>query len=153
MTTQEMATALESWAVAMLPDLQGSYDYATPEKTQPLPDVGIELDNTTVTLNPPDPTLEQLFAIQQAMMRLWTVRVMLMVEPDPADVASSKLADYIDTLIASATADSTLGERVSWVSKEMRGSFSPPFVQFDDGTRGRAATLELTVGELIPYEE
>jgi hypothetical protein len=148
-----MATALEAWAVATLPDLQGSYDYATAEKTQPLPDVGIELDNTAVTLSPPDPTLEQMFAIQQAMMRTWTVRVMLMVAPDPADTASSTLAGYIDALMASAVSDGTLGGRVSWLSKEMRGSFTPPFVQFDDGTRGRAATLELTVGELIPYEE
>lgn len=153
MTTAELATALEEWAIAELPDIKGSYDFPTAEKTQPLPDVAIEVDGVNTSLNPPDASLEAMFAIQQTAMRTWVVRLLLMVKPEPGDVASQQLAGFVDKLQASLMSDGTLGGRVSWTSKETRGSFTPPFVQFDDGTRGRAATLEITVGEPIPYEE
>jgi hypothetical protein len=151
--TVDLAQALEDWAVATLPDLQGSYDFPTAEKTQPLPDVAIEVNTSTTEMSAADPSLQTVFGIEQVIMRTWTVNLLLMVPPEPGDVASEQLANFIDALQGSLISDSTLGGRVPWASKESRASLTPPFVQFDDGTRGRAATLELTVGEPIPYEE
>jgi hypothetical protein len=152
MTTDELATTLEDWVLEKCPTIQGSYDFPTAEKTQPLPDVAVEIDNAAVSMAA-EGALAEYLAVQQAMARTWTVRLFLMVPPEPGDVATAQLTGFIDTLQLAIVEDSTLGGRVPWASKESRGSFNPPFVQFEDGTRGRAATLELTVGEPIPYEE
>lgn len=153
MTTAEIADALTAWAVDTLPALQGSYNHPTAGKDQPLPDVAIEVDESRISQRPEDPSLSAIFAIEQVAMRTWNVRLLLMVKPEPGEAASQQLAGFVDDLMAAVMSDGTLGGQVPWTSKEMRGSFQPPFVQFDDGTRGRLATLELTVGEPIAYEE
>jgi hypothetical protein len=152
--TADIAQALEDWVVATLPDLQGSYDYQTAEKTQPLPDVAIEVGQVTTAESTGDASLESFgFGIEQTALRNWTVSILLMVPPEPGQEASAQLAGFIDTLQADILQDGTLGGRVPWSSKETRASFTPPFVQFDDGTRGRVVTLEVTVGERVPIEE
>lgn len=147
--TIAIAAALEQWAVATLPALQGSYDYQVAAKVHPLPDVAIEITEASTKLVSNLP----YFNFEQTMVRSWTVRVFLMVDPEPGDTATDQLAGFIDALQASVISDSSLGGRVPLTGKEMRGSFVPAFVQFDDGTRGRTATLELTVMEPIDEED
>lgn len=149
MSTSDIAEALESWALAVVPELNGSYDYSAAAKTQPLPDVMIEIIDVSTAVT----SEELLFNFEQVLVHVWKVRMLLMVPPEPGDTATDLLTGFIDALQASVINDQTVGGRLPLVSKEMRGSFNPPFVQFDDGTRGRVATLELTITEPISDEE
>ncbi len=138
----------------VLPDLQGSYDHAVAQKTQPLPDVAVEMGEASIVLQELAPEVgAPFFSVEQAHVRKWECKLLLMDKPEDDQAASEHLADWIDDLTDSVLNDSTLGGRVQWVGKNVRGGFDPPFVQFDDDTQGRLATLTIEVYEFIPIEE
>lgn len=150
MDSTQLADALIDWALKTCPTLEGSYDHDPDSKTQPLPDVaafvGTEGDAES------DATLGLDIALQgleQATVHWMRATLMLMVDPEDAGGATEQLQGFVRDLATSLRADRTLGGRVPAASPIWQASYEPPFVEFDDGTKGRAATFSLAIAELI----
>jgi len=144
MTIQEVAEALIAWVLAECPTIAGSYDHPPDEKHQALPDVACEV--TDVETKQADERF-RAFAVQQLEVRVFEAELLIVVDPDPAQTATFALYGFIDALQAAAKADMTLGSRVPAASPFTRASFRPPFVEFDDGSKGRIATLSIGIAE------
>lgn len=141
-----VVTGCVAWARAVLPELLGGYDYVTDQKTQALPDVMGELQDSRVTLSDPD------FAgisIQQAAVRVYRVTLSFMVENSDPPAAATQLRDFADRLGVSLMTDGTLSGRVFAASPLATFDFARPFVEYEDGTRGREMTMNLAVAELV----
>ncbi len=151
MTIEQVTGAVVAWAKEVLPELQGTYDYPADAKIFPLPDAAAEIQDVELAVADAGdfPNLN----IEQAMLRVYHVHLLLLVDPEPPDEATEKLTDFVDRLTASALSDRTLGGRVGGVAPTFRSTFTPPFVEFDDGTRGRLSTMEFTIGELIDDDD
>ena len=150
MDATQVADALVEWAIEILPDLKGTYDHDPDSKTQPLPDLAASVASEETRAN--DPTLGLPFAdlgIEQATLHSLRASLLLMVDPEDAGAATEQLQGFVAALAASVGADPTLGGRVPAVSPFWQASYEPPFVEFDDGTKGRAATFSLVITELI----
>lgn len=146
----DAADALVEWALATCPDLKGSYDHDPSSKTQPLPDIAASVTAEEDTSSEPTLGLETAdVGIQQADIHVMRATLLMMVDPEPAQDATEQLQGFVRDLAASLRTDQTLGGRVSAVSPRWQASYDPPFVQFDDGTEGRAAYFSLAIAELI----
>lgn len=140
------ASAVVAWAVATVADLESSYDHAVSEKSQPLPDVAVEIANVNTGISRdafPD------LLIDQKRFRTLTFAVVLVHEAKPENTASEWLANAADDLSEALQADPTLGGRVYRASRSHQWSFNPPYVVFDDNTKGRQATLTLSLAEEV----
>lgn len=158
MTTQQIAAALEAWIVELIPALDGSsYTYHASQKSHPFPDVAIEIDEMRTGDSPGDVGMPDGISApqgwEQVCFRSWTVRMVLMVDEDPPVDAENLLREYSDLAHNAVLLDRTLGQRISWVSHLVRSDFTPPFVSFSDGARGRAVTIEMLVGDVEEFEE
>lgn len=144
---KDVTQELVNWAGDLLPALNGKYSFAPEYKDKGLPDVACEIVNVRKSVESPEQgwALEH---IEQRSMRIYEAELLFMVPPEPPQDASNALADFIDTLTESLEAGA-LRDSFSSVSTEYNASFRPPFVEFDDGTRGRQVTLQITVGERI----
>jgi hypothetical protein len=150
MDANQLAEILVDWVKETCPDLLGAYAHDPATKTQPLPDVAVFVDNERDA--PGDPTLGLPladFGIEQATAHISSVTVMLMVAPTDDDSADQELRTFIDQLANSVRAQNGLGGRIAGAAPYWSASYEPPFVEFDDSTKGRAATFSLTVAELI----
>jgi hypothetical protein len=146
----QVADALVAWAIDTLPDLQGTYDHDPDSKTQPLPDLAASVASEETRAS--DPTLGLPIAdlgIEQATLHSLRASLLLMVDPGDAGAATEQLQSFVRDLRKAVEADRTLGGRVPAVSPYIQASYEPPFVEFDDGTKGRAATFLLVIAELI----
>lgn len=147
-----MAERLSDWAVETLPELGTRVtDYASGQKKYALPDLAVEIQS--VEMRQADPADFPELSIEQAFLRVYAYDLLLVADPADEQAASDQLSDFVDRLTQSGVDDATLGGRVPGVALTFSASFTPPFVEFDDGTRGRLATLSLTVGEPIEVEE
>lgn len=150
MDANQIAEALVEWALETCPELQGSYDHDPDSKTQPLPDVAAVVGSEGDAPSDPSLGLEIAdFGLQNATLHFTRASLFLMVDPGDGDAASEELRGFVGALARALRADRTLGGRVMSVSPVWQGSYEPPFVEFDDGTKGRIATFSLTVAELI----
>lgn len=149
MTSEQVAEAVVAWAVEELPALQGSYDHPEPDRLYPLPDVMAAVTGIRILDAAPAglPTIGQ---IEQTLARVRDLRVIFAVDPTDPDEASAQVEGFADTLTDSLLADHTLGGRVPGASPTVTWSFEPPFIEFDDGTKARQATLTLVVAEPVP---
>lgn len=149
MDATEAANALVEWVEATCPALEGTYDHDPSRKSQPLPDVAAYV--ATEDVRPADPTLGIEFAtfgIEQADLHAMRATLLLMVDPEPAADAAAALQGFVRDLRLSLRDDQTLGGRVPAASRYLQASYEPPFVEFDDGTTGRAAYVSLVIAEL-----
>jgi hypothetical protein len=142
MDAMEVAAQLVEWATETCPGLKGSYDHDTAAKTQPLPDVAAFATAERWTDRDPETGVQ----IDQADFHVLDMSVLLMVEPD--EKADELLKGFVHDLVTSLRADQTLGDRGVAVSPHPTASYDPPFIKFDDGTEGRAASLALLVTEI-----
>jgi hypothetical protein len=150
MDASRVADALVEWAIDTLPDLKGTYDHDPDSKTQPLPDLAVSVASEETRAS--DPTLGLPLAdlgIEQATLHSLRASLLLMVDPEDAGVATEQLQDFVRDLREAVKADQTLGGRVFLASPYIQASYEPPFVEFDDGTSGRAATFSIVITELI----
>lgn len=149
MSHASVVPAAVDWARAVLPELTGGYAYVTDQKSQALPDVMGELQDSRVALS--DPAFPRL-NIQQAAIRVYRLTLSFMVENlDPA-AAAADLRDFADRLGVSLMVDGTLSGRVLAASPLATFDFARPFVEYEDGTRGREMTMNLAVAELVEVE-
>jgi hypothetical protein len=149
MTENEVAEAVAAWAVETLPELNASYHYLSASKGA-LPDVMVDVDEKTrVAEHPAFPGVR----IQQADLRVFELTMALMVESGDGPTAdkdeTEQLRDFGSRLETALVADATLGERVPMAAPAAVFNYRLPFVQYDDGTRGRQMTVTMFVAEPV----
>jgi hypothetical protein len=145
LSTATQTGGLVTWAREVLPALNGGYAYLIESKGS-LPDVVVELLSTEVALADDRFPYSQ---IQQRYIRTWDYEFSFMVNNDDTALAAGTLEDWSDTLLTAASSDVTLGGRVGFISPFISFDFTPPFVEYPDGTRGREMRMLLAVGELV----
>lgn len=152
MTEQEAALAVEAWVNEVLPELAASYPHIVAGKNE-LPDAVVDV--TMKRLVPEDPEFFPFAALEQTWLRVFPVEVSFLVESgDPSDEEASRLEqeqlrDFGRRLEAAFWADATLGDRVPMASPRLEFDYSAPFIEADDGTRGRQMILTMAVGEPV----
>lgn len=165
MTKEEAIAAVLEWAQAVAPDVADrGYDYVPASKPKGLPDVVCELQTEAVVRE--DPDFGALVDTQQvAALRVWDLELSVMAgaKPrEPADdealdddqlvdeahqAASKQLRAIAQQLGDALLADETLGGRVQLASPFCIFDFTRPFVEYQDGTRGREMRMALKVAE------
>lgn len=147
--TQEIANAIVEWARANLAEIETGYAYPADQKIGDLPDVAAEIQHIrlqrTSTENFP------IANVEQVLIRIYEFNLMFLVDPEPADAATEQLEEFVDVITEKILADPSMGEILpnTAITPIFDSSFTPPFVEFEDGTRGRMATMELKVGEIV----
>ena len=155
--TQALADALVDWAVATCPAILGAYNHPHAQKENDadgkvlFPDIAAEIQSTR-TVREDNEHFPEL-TIQQLLLRVHTFSLMFVVDPNDPEQATKDLEGIIDKLTEELVGDKSLGDRVVRASPITTASYEPPFVEFADGTRGRFATLEITVADIIDEED
>lgn len=149
----DIAELAVAWAVEAAPGIQGTYDYPPERRTEQTPDMACEITEESVQPNPPAglevgplANLDQITAWQHFAVELW-----IAVNPDPPDAADAELKGFVALLGASLLSDPSLGGRVAGASPFYTAIYRPPFLEFDDGSRARAAFFRLTIAN--PLED
>jgi hypothetical protein len=152
MDAQEAIDAVIAWVQEKVPAIEGTYDFDTGSKVQPLPDVMVECVIEGIDRSNQFPVLA---AVQQISgIYAYGLEMSLMAEiSDPDDPAAQQqsahdLRNWMTTLRGAIRQDGTLSGRVQMVSPFYVIRYRPGHVEFEDGTRGREARMELTVGEI-----
>lgn len=147
MTTSELAEALVAWAAEVC-GIDSTYDHEPKQRTAPLPDAMSIIRSVAHAERPNDQAIQQL---EQTKLKLSEASIVLVANPEPPDEAAETLNGFCDALGIAADDDPTLGGRVADIHSTFTFDFHPdaPFVEFDDGTRGRRMTMALTVIEHI----
>lgn len=151
--SQEIADALVAWTRTNLEAIETGYAFQASEKTGSLPDVAAEIQK--ISLVRTDTQNFPVSGVEQVLLRVFDVHLMFLVEPEPADAATLQLEEFADTLTEAILTDPSMSgalENVA-ISPLFDVSFTPPFVEFEDGTQGRMATMELKVGEVLDSNE
>jgi hypothetical protein len=149
MTTQDAIEAIVEWLRDVNPELLFGYAYPPVQKNT-LPDVVVECDRSLLELGDTD---FPLYDIQQHLIRRWDLTISFMVENTDPGAAASLLRTFEDRVTTQVLSDSTLGRRVPFISPFVTFDYTPPFVEYADGTRGREMTLSLSVGELVEADQ
>lgn len=158
MTTEQIAEALRDWARATLPALQAGTAFLAATRHQ-LPDVQVDVQTKQRLIGPDDrfPFTE----LQQVNLIVWDAELQFMVETqdDPTDntaeAEQKQLWGFADAADDAIIADPQLGGVLAddcIASPLTAWDFASPFVQYDDGTRGRMALLSIAVAQIVPDE-
>ncbi len=83
---------------------------------------------------------------EQTALRIWTVRLMVMVAPNPDHQRTLELYDLTDELERSLVRDPTLGGRVESASPQVQVEF-PGEVDHPSGMVAKSAFMSIVVGE------
>jgi len=147
--SEAIVEGLVAWVRATIPALTDGFNYEPTEKTT-LPDVVVVLDTSTIELG--DSTFP-LHAIQQRVIQRYDCTISLMVDNEDPGQAATTLRSYADALRAELLKDGTLGQRVPVASPFVTFDYTPPFVVYPDGTRGREMTMTISVAEYAEVEQ
>lgn len=145
MTTDEIAAALVEWAQDVIPSLEDAYSHTVATKNK-LPDVVCDILSTRVELTDPEFPYRDL---QQMMIVRHELQLSFMVDNTDTEAASGQLRSFADSLLISILQDGTLGDRVPYVSPYVNFDYTPPFVQYADGTEGREMTMTLAIADPV----
>lgn len=155
MTNEEIIAALGSWIEGAIPEVAGHvYTAAPASKDLGLPDCALVLIREAPDLD------EQQFPWAAVMQQIdgytLTVVCSFMVEVG-ADVAGEQAADAAVRSIAERVKRACRGENIG-LSAEPQGAvvgvaptfdYDPPYVEYQDGTRGREMSATLSVAQLL----
>jgi hypothetical protein len=146
MDSEGAVQAVAEWVRETVPEIVHAYTYAPEFKDAALPDAVVELLESSI-----DDKAEGLglFDIQQGWFDLYRIGVSFMVDGSDPEYASETLRGFESRLKDEAVKDGTLGGRVGFRSPYIRFDFTPPLVEYEDGTRGREMTLEIVVGDYV----
>jgi len=147
--SEAIVTGLVSWCRESIPELLDGFHYEPTEKTV-LPDVVVILDASNIELG--DASFP-LHAIQERVIQRYDCTLSLMVDNEDPQTAAETLRRYADTLRAELLKDGTLGQRVPVASPFVTFDYTPPFVVYPDGTRGREMTMTISVAEYVEVEQ
>lgn len=149
MTEDQCAIAITAWVQQVLPELNAARSWLTAHKTE-LPDVVVDVAEKSIQLR--DDRFPRI-DFEQAALRVFEVEFAMMVEhkPDPGadELETKELRDYGARLEVSLLTDGTLGGRVFMASPLVTFNYRLPFVQYEDGTRGRQSVVALAVAEPV----
>lgn len=160
MTPEDFVAAAQAWAEASAPELTGrSYDYVPGAKPKGLPDVVVELQQLAVVQEDPDfpfAALQQIPALRVASLELSIMAGVMPADPssetavDEAHEAASAHLRALAALLGDALVGEggeTLDGRVPLSSPFHVFDFTRPFVEYDDGTRGREVRMTIKLAE------
>lgn len=142
--TKDIATLVEAWVAATLSI--NTYPDNPEEVGEALPLVVGDITNKRLVKS--DTALSQ-WSYEQPLLKLWNVRVVIMVAPDPVDPQTQTLYDFADSLEVALRKDQTLGGRVQSAAPTHDTEF-PGELTHPSGVVARGAILSLVVGELTP---
>jgi hypothetical protein len=140
-----------AWVRAVLPELQGGYDHLPAAKDQNLPDAVCDLERTELVQGGSDDRFPY-YQLQQAVVAAHTCSVSLMVDNADPKAAADQLKDFGGRLLTDFIAEPNLRGNVPFRSPYCSFDYTPPFVEYADGTRGREMTMTLTIGDLVEVE-
>jgi hypothetical protein len=143
MTTTEVRNAVEAWAAEITG--ASTYDTKPASITETLPVVVGFVDRDQVRNDAPD-DLGPIF--EQQICRVWTVKLWLLVSPEPADTAETQLNEMVDELSTALGLDRTLGQRVDRASRFYDAPYQGE-VQYEDGGIARQVEMTLTIAEAL----
>jgi hypothetical protein len=146
-SSEDLTERLVEWAREVLPELNGGYAYLPSSKEQALPDVVVDITRTYIDADAADGFAE--IRIQQRAVRVWEVEMSFMVDNSDPEQASATLRSWYDRLLDGWLASRTLGGRVPFTSPYPSIDSSSPFVEYEDGTKGREITMQVAVGDLV----
>src|SRR4051812_32540525 len=93
--TVDIATRLEAWVAASTDPAVNVYPEDPGDFTDTLPLVAANIEGKRhVSSGGEFPQMQY----EQTMVRIWTVRLMLMVNPEPSWTASQELYKYVDQM-------------------------------------------------------
>lgn len=147
---ETLPAALLTWANGVIPELNGSYDYIPASKPEALPDIICEVARTRVQMGGGDEF--PMWNIQQQAVEVYECSLAIMVDNADPQAAAAQLRRFRDLLAAAALTDETLAGEVPFRSPLISFDFTPPFVEYEDGTKGREMTMTLTVGDFVEAE-
>jgi hypothetical protein len=147
--SEAVVRGLTAWARATIPALQDGYNYEPTEKAT-LPDVVVVLDASQIEYGD---TTFPLHAIQQRVVQRYDCTLSFMVNNEDPQHAAEELRGYGDLLRAELLRDGTLGQRVPVASPFVTFDYTPPFVVYPDGTRGREMTMTISIAEQAEVEQ
>lgn len=147
LATKDLAAQIAAWAVSAAPALETAYSYPPADRGL-LPDIAILITNANVVQKD-----ARWPARGHALLRVFTVEVLIVVDPDPVDTATDSLTDIADALTFAILADRTLGGRVGSPGASSLTTFAsapdPAEIQFADGTLGRVGRMVMAVGSYL----
>jgi hypothetical protein len=148
---QEVGEAVSAWVQATCPGIETGYAYPVSSKLGALPDVVAFVTGKRLGPDHPEFPFAQL---DQSWMRVFTLEVSIMVQADgDGEAAHGQLQEFGELLEQAIVEDATLGGRVEMASPQIQFDYSTPFVEYQDGTRGRELFINMTVAELAPQPE
>jgi hypothetical protein len=149
-SSEQVVDGVASFCLATLPELTKAYDYVPSMKEAALPDVVVEVLESYSSQDDPAFPFWQL---EQRHLFVWRVGCSFMVDNANPLIASEQLRDFEQRLLAEALRDSTLGGRVPLRSPRIQFGYTPPLVEYEDGTVGREMTMQLGIADLLEVVE
>ena len=150
MDTNAMCDALAEWAQETVPAIESAYTHLPGSKPEALPDVIVELTRSYIQRGGGEQF--PFWQLQEMHVEGYDCQLAIMVDNSDPDAAATALRGYRDLLAAAVRAQPTLAGRVPFRSPFVSFDFTPPFVEYEDGTTGREMTMSLTVGDLVEVE-
>ena len=147
MTSEEAVQRIVAWLDQVLPELTTAYDHVPTSKGNGLPDCVVELQRSGVDMGGSDRF--RFWDIQQRAIYFCEVEASFMVDNSDTDAAATQLRNFENRLLMGVMRDPTLGNRVPFASPLVEFDFTGPFVEYEDGTRGREMTMTIAVGDLV----
>lgn len=147
MTSNDATQNLVEWARETLPELQAVYDHVPATKSDGLPDMVAEVARTGVDMGGSERF--RFWDIQQRAIYFVEAELSFMVDNSDTAAAATQLRDFENRLLMGVMEDPTLGKRVPFASPLVSFDFTSPFVEYEDGTRGREMTMTLAVGDVV----
>lgn len=148
MTLEEAVTALSAWLPTVAPELTDKvYNHVPGPKPLGLPDCVIEVARTGI--EEVGSTRFRFWDIQQKWVYFVEVSLSFMVDNADTDAAATYLRDLENRLLMGILANPTLDGGVPFASPAVSFDFTAPFVEYEDGTKGREMTMTLAVGDLV----
>jgi hypothetical protein len=154
-----VATAVKEWLEEILPDLAIVYPHITAGKGA-LPDAAIDVQAKRVV--PEDLENFPFRQLQQSWLRVFPVEISILTALEPADLPTveeqsadvefreqAQLRGFGAIIETSIWADTSLGDRVYMCSPRLEIDYTAPFVEYDDGTRGRQMAVSIVICEPI----
>lgn len=156
---QTAAEVVAAWAgeVCGIPEAR-RFPYPQSTKTAELPDIAAAVTDSRIQRGP-DGDDFPLLMLEQTWLNLYVVEFSIMVEQgetdDQAAAAQAAVYGYAAALRASIVADPSLEGTLDattgvFASPLIGFDFREPFVEYEDGTRGRITPAVVRLAEAIP---
>jgi len=157
---QDVAVAVKAWLEETLPDLAIVYPHITAGKGA-LPDAAIDVQAKRIV--PADLENFPFRQLEQSWLRVFPVEVSILTALEPTDPEASieeqsadveereqaQLRGFGAAIEDAIFEDTSLGDRVYMCSPRIEIDYAAPFVEYDDGTRGRQMAASIVICETI----